>query len=59
MEGSGELLVNGSWVSIRAGEIHYNPAGKVHATKNTGNEPLVVIVIFTPAMNKPDRHFIS
>jgi mannose-6-phosphate isomerase-like protein (cupin superfamily) len=33
--------------------------GKVHSTKVTGNEPLVVISIFTPAMKEPDRHFVE
>ena len=57
IRGTGQLLVNGSWVEIGAGSLHYNPAGAVHAIRNTGKEPLVVLILFTPGMKETDRHF--
>jgi mannose-6-phosphate isomerase-like protein (cupin superfamily) len=59
IKGTGQMLINDKWVDIKPGSLHFNPMGKVHSTKNTGNEPLVVISIFTPAMKEPDRHFVE
>jgi mannose-6-phosphate isomerase-like protein (cupin superfamily) len=59
IKGTGQMLVNDKWVGVKAGSIHFNPIGKVHSTKNTGNEPLVIISIFTPRMKEPDRHFVE
>lgn len=57
IRGEGRLLVDGRWVEIGAGSLHYNPAGAVHAIRNTGKEPLVVLILFTPGMRETDRHF--
>lgn len=59
IRGTGQLLVNDRWVDIKPGSIHFNPMGKVHAAKNTGNEPLIVLIAFTPAMKTTDRHFLK
>ena len=59
VKGTGQMLVNDKWVDIKAGSLHFNPMGKVHSVKVTGNEPAVVISIFTPAMKEPDRHFVE
>ncbi|MEJ2656800.1 MAG: cupin domain-containing protein [Desulfobacterales bacterium] len=59
IRGTGQLLVNDRWVDIKPGSIHFNPMGKVHAAKNTGNEPLIVLIAFTPAMKATDRHFLK
>ena len=59
IKGSGQMLVNDKWVDIKPGSLHFNPMGKIHSVKHTGNEPLVVISIFTPAMKEPDRHFVD
>ena len=59
IKGTGQMLVNDKWVDIKPGSLHFNPMGKVHSTKVTGDEPLVVISIFTPAMKEPDRHFVE
>ncbi len=57
IRGAGQLLVDGRWVEIGAGSLHYNPAGAVHAIRNTGKGPLVVLILFTPGMTETDRHF--
>jgi quercetin dioxygenase-like cupin family protein len=59
IRGTAQLLVNDKWVEIKPGSIHFNPMGKVHAAKNTGNEPLIVLIAFTPAMKVTDRHFLK
>ncbi len=59
IRGSGQMLVNGKWVDVKAGTIHFNPMNAVHSTKNTAEEPLVAVSVFTPAMKEPDRHFVK
>jgi quercetin dioxygenase-like cupin family protein len=59
IKGSGQMLVNDKWVDLKAGMIHFNPRNAVHATKNTAEEPLVAVSIFTPSMKEPDRHFVK
>ena len=58
-KGSGQLLVDDKWVDLKPGSIHFNPMGKIHSTRNTGNEPLVFITVFTPAMKETDRNFVE
>ena len=59
IKGTGQMLADNKWVDIKPGTLHFNPMSKVHSTKVTGDEPLVVISIFTPAMKEPDRHFVE
>lgn len=59
IKGTGQMLINDKWVDIKPGNLHFNPMGKVHSLKNTGNEPLVVLSIFTPGMKETDRHFVE
>jgi quercetin dioxygenase-like cupin family protein len=59
IRGSGQLLVNDNWVDINPGSFHFNPKSKVHGAKNTADEPLVVLIMFTPAMREVDRHFLK
>ena len=59
MKGTGQMLIDDKWVDIKPGSLHFNPTGKVHSLKQTGDEPLVAISIFTPALKEPDRHFVQ
>ncbi len=59
IKGTAQMFINGKWIDVKPGSLHFNPMGKAHSTKVTGNEPLVVISIFTPAMKEPDRHFLE
>jgi mannose-6-phosphate isomerase-like protein (cupin superfamily) len=59
IKGSGQTTIGDKTMDMKPGTIHFNPMGKVHATKNIGNEPLVVISIFTPAMRELDRQFVQ
>lgn len=59
IKGSGQLLVDGEWVDLQPGSVHFNPLGKTHANKQTGADPLITVSVFTPGMQYPDRHFIQ
>jgi quercetin dioxygenase-like cupin family protein len=59
IKGTGQMLINDNWVDVKPGSLHFNPMGKIHSTKVTGDEPVVVISIFTPAMKEIDRHFVE
>ena len=59
IKGSGQMLVNDKWVDLKAGTIHFNPMNAAHAVKNTAEEPLVAVSVFTPSMKEPDRHFVN
>ena len=59
IKGSGQMLVNDKWAELKPGTIHFNPKNAVHAVKNTAEEPLVAVSVFTPSMKEPDRHFVK
>jgi quercetin dioxygenase-like cupin family protein len=59
IKGSGQMLVNDKWIDVKPGTVHFNPMNKVHTTRNTGKDPLVVLSIFTPSMKEPDRYFVE
>ena len=59
IKGTGTMLVNDKWIDIKPGTLHFNPMGKMHYVRVTGNEPLVVISIITPAMREPDTQFVQ
>jgi len=56
---SGQIFCNDKCVDIKPGSLHHNPMGKVHGINNTGNEPLVVLSIFSPTLKESDRHFLE
>lgn len=59
IKGSGQMLVNDKWMDVKPGTVHFNPMNKVHSTRNTGKDPLVIFSIFTPSMKEPDRNFVQ
>jgi len=59
IKGTAQMLINDKWVDMKPGTLHFNPMGKVHSLKVTGDEPLVIISIFTPAMKEVDRHYLE
>ena len=48
--GSAEMLINGEWKAVKAGDVHVNPRGNVHATRVGADEDLQFVSIFTPAL---------
>jgi len=47
-KGAGEMYINGQWIPVKAGDIHFNPRGVIHATRVVGKEDMQVYSIFTP-----------
>ena len=48
VEGSAELMSNREWVKLKAGDVHVNPRGAVHALKVTDPKGVKFISVFTP-----------
>jgi quercetin dioxygenase-like cupin family protein len=59
VKGMAQMFINGKWVDLKPGSLHFNPMGKVHGLKYMGTEPLVGLSIFTPAMRETDRYFVK
>lgn len=59
IRGRAELFIDGKWVEFKSGSIHFNPIEKIHAARNRGDEPLIVLIAFTPGMRETDRHFVK
>lgn len=58
-KGKGEMFIDGKWIAVGPGSVHFNPMTKIHATKNTGDDQLVVFSIFTPQMKEIDRIMVK
>lgn len=52
LEGSGDAQVGDETQEVRRGDLILAPAGVPHGLKNTGLEPLVVLVVFAPPPRK-------
>jgi quercetin dioxygenase-like cupin family protein len=48
VKGQCEQFVDGKWVLMKPGDVHYNPKGIVHATRVVGDQPFYALSIFTP-----------
>lgn len=48
LKGQCEQYVDGKWVLMKPGDVHYNPKGVVHATRVVGDQPFYALSIFTP-----------
>ena len=48
VSGQGESFVNGAWRRVEPGDYLFFPAGMEHGTRNTGREPLVLLVHHSP-----------
>jgi quercetin dioxygenase-like cupin family protein len=59
IKGQCEKYVDGKWVLVKPGTLHYNPRGVIHATKVVGDEPLLELIIFTPSPPPDDRVFLN
>lgn len=46
ISGKGELLLNGEYHPLNAGETMYAPAGNLHGIRNSGEEPVMLFATF-------------
>jgi quercetin dioxygenase-like cupin family protein len=51
-KGEGELYINGSWVPVKASDLHFCPRGAVPATRALPGKELLIFNIFTPPQPK-------
>lgn len=49
LEGSGDFLLEGNEIAMRAGEMLVAPAGVPHGIRNPGQQRLLVLAILAPA----------
>lgn len=49
LEGEVEFLVDGEWKAVAPGNAVYIPRGTVHTFRNSGSEPLKMLIQTTPA----------
>jgi mannose-6-phosphate isomerase-like protein (cupin superfamily) len=60
LKGQGEMYIDGKWVAVKAGDIHINPRGVIHATRVTGDEDMQCISFFAqPQANGNDKTFVD
>jgi len=57
IQGQCEEYIDGKWVLMNPGAMHYNPRGVIHAARVVGEKPLQALTIFTPS--QPDRVFLN
>jgi putative monooxygenase len=55
VRGSGTLVEDGEEVPFKEGEWVFIPKGVFHQHKNTGNEPLWLIWMYSPPGELPDK----
>ena len=56
LKGEGEMVINGEWTKVKAGDVHINPRGAVHAVRCADGAEFSAISIFTPPqVNGNDR----
>ena len=59
IKGQCEKYVDGKWVLMNPGDVHYNPRGIIHATRVVGDKQLLELTIFTPSPPANDRVFLN
>jgi quercetin dioxygenase-like cupin family protein len=58
-KGAGEIYINGEWVKVHPGEIHFCPRGYIHGIRPAGNELKIFAVFSPPQANNNDRVFVD
>jgi len=48
IKGQSEEYVDGKWVLMNPGDVHYNPRGVIHGNRFVGDKPCLEVSIFTP-----------
>jgi quercetin dioxygenase-like cupin family protein len=59
-KGSATMYINGKWTEVKQGDVHINPRGVIHGTKELGPEGMQVATFF--ALQPPkdgDRLFVE
>ena len=59
IKGQCEEYVDGKWVLMNPGDVHYNPRGVIHTGRIVGGKPFLALTIFTPPPPPNDRVFLN
>jgi quercetin dioxygenase-like cupin family protein len=59
LEGSGDMMLDGTRRSVKAGDVIVIPAGTVHSAVASGDAPLRVLSIQSPFFDGSDRLMIE
>jgi len=59
IKGQCEEYIDGKWVLMKPGDVHYNPRGVIHGGRIVGEKPFLALTIFTPPSPPNDRVFLN
>ena len=59
IKGQCEEYIDGKWVLMKPGDVHYNPRGVIHGGRIVGEKPFLALTIFTPPSPPNDRMFLN
>ena len=54
-----EYEIDGKWVTLKAGEVLFVPAGGIHAARNTGTAPAAELATYVLEKGKPLTEFVK
>lgn len=57
--GAGEMYINGQWVKVTPGTIHFNARGYIHGIRPTSDDFLITALFTPPPANGSDRIFVT
>ena len=56
LHGSGRMIVGDEVRDVAAGDAIFIPRGFTHALENTGQEPMIILLVCGPAYSYDDHH---
>lgn len=59
IQGTIEYEVDGKWVTVKAGDVLFEPDGVVHAARNVGTEPAAELATYVLEKGKPLTAFVK
>jgi quercetin dioxygenase-like cupin family protein len=58
-KGAGGMFIDGKWVKLNPGDIHFCPRRNVHGIRPAGDEFKILAVFTPPQANANDRIFVD
>ena len=58
-QGTGEMFINGEWVKVSAGDIHFCPRGYIHGIRPVSSDFKIFALFTPPPANGNDRVFVG
>ena len=57
--GTGEMYINGEWVKVTPGDIHFNARGFIHGIRPVSDDFRIFAIFTPPPVNGSDRIFLG